>query len=48
MEGIYWHSECAGCASFGIECDSSCEYDNDPNERKCFTSRVEEDPDYKA
>lgn len=37
--GKYWHSECSGCASYGIECDPSCEYDDDPNSRTCYTSK---------
>lgn len=40
MRGKYFHSECAGCQSYGIECETGCEYDDDPNSRSCFTPRV--------
>lgn len=37
MTGRYWHSECAGCSSYGIECETGCEYSDDPERCKCFT-----------
>lgn len=42
MQGNYFHTECHGCNSYGIECNIGCEYGDDPDRRTCFTPKVEE------
>lgn len=38
----YFHSECAGCVSFGNECDTDCEFDDSPERCKYFKPLVQE------
>lgn len=45
MRGLYWHSECLGCKSYGIECEVGCEYDDDPGRRECFVPREDWEDD---
>lgn len=46
MQGYYWHGECAGCSSFGIECERDSEYSDDPNPCQSFTPIIDETDEY--
>jgi len=45
---LYWHGECQGCESYGVECETGCEYSENPDPCPCFTPKVYdcEEPDY--